>query len=271
MKPHRIVEHLGGDQYRVTFRDPREVEREYLWPDRFGEVEIAELKNNLRQFAEAQLQQNPTPSTGGIIKMDWIHYWSPGGQVPDTVALPPIGYDVISWDCSFKGKETSDPSCGIVIRRAGGKFYVTDCEWGRWGFEELLEAATRLCLRNPRVIHKLVEGKANGPAVVSMLQSRFPGFEEVEPDGGKEARANAVAPLFKAGTVFFPHPSVATWTNPAVLELIRFPRGSHDDMVDAVSQGLLYLYLHGSKLGDLIAAASTNPIIQQVLKSRNGG
>ncbi len=238
----------------LGLKDPRTVEGELLHPARFPEEEVVKLENALGQFADAQLQQNPVAKEGGIFQRAWIKYWSPGGVVPGTVALPVLGTNMASWDCAFKGKESSDPSCGGVVRRAGGKFYLLDCEWGRWDFPELLEAVERLIARWPRVIHKVVEGKANGPAVISSLQVKYPGFEEVEPEGGKEARANSVAPLFKLGLVFLPHPSLFPWVDDAVKELTRFPRGAHDDFVDMLTQALLKLNVGGSKLVEVLAA-----------------
>ncbi len=46
---------------------------------------------------------------------------------------------------------------------------------------------------------KLVEDKANGPAVISQLRRRVPGLIAVDPQGDKVARARAVAPDVEAG------------------------------------------------------------------------
>jgi phage terminase large subunit-like protein len=56
---------------------------------------------------------------------------------------------------------------------------------------------------------KLVEDKANGPAVISMLGRTVPGIVPEEPHGGKEARAAAVSPLVEAGNVWLPSPELA--------------------------------------------------------------
>ena len=51
-------------------------------------------------------------------------------------------------------------------------------------------------------------------------------------------RLDAVAPLFEAGNVWLPHPSIAPWVTDFVDELVRFPNALHDDDVDACSQAL---------------------------------
>jgi predicted phage terminase large subunit-like protein len=268
------IENLPDGRKRITLRDPREHDGDLLWPARFGETEVVVLENNLLQYASSQLQQNPVDRAGGIIKEEWIKYWSHGGSIPGTVAVPPIGNDLQSWDCSFKGKVSSDPVCGGLWRRAGGRFFLLDVEWGQWDFPALLEAVKRLCRRWPRVIRKVVEDKANGPALIASLQTDFPGFEPCEPYGDKEARVSSIAPLFKAGLVFLPHPTLFPWVNGqtpygqpggGVMELIRFPRGRHDDFVDMTSQGLSALYVGGSNLPEVLAAMHGDPSVRRLL------
>lgn len=267
MLPMRFEKDRAFSFPALDLRDPRVEDGELLWASRFPEPEVVKLENSLLQYSDAQLQQNPTSREGGIFKADWLRYWSPNGKIKDTVALPAIGNTLQSWDCAFKGEESSDPSCGLVVRRAGGKFYVLDCEWGRWDFPGLLEAVQRLIGRWPRVIHKVVEDKANGPAIIASLQVQYPGFEPVTPEGGKEARAHSAAPLFKAGLVFLPHPSIASWVDAAIKELVRFPRGAHDDFVDALTQALLKLHVEGPKLAEVMSAMGRYQGIRKLLST----
>ena len=46
---------------------------------------------------------------------------------------------------------------------------------------------------------KVIEDKANGPAVIQSLAHEIPGILAVQPRGGKVARAYAVSPLIEAG------------------------------------------------------------------------
>jgi len=274
MKSWKVVEELPDGRKRITLQDPREHDGELLWPTRFAEPDVRRLEDALLQYAAAQLQQNPVDRAGGIIQHEWIKYWSPGGAIKDTVALPPVGLDLQSWDCSFMGKESSDPSCGGVWRRAGGRFYLMDLEWGKYDFPTLVAAVKRLIGRWPRVIKKVVENKANGPALVATLQTDFPGFEPCEPYGDKEARLSSVAPLFKAGLVFLPHPTIAPWVTGltpygqpggAIMELTRFPRARHDDFADMTSQALSALYVGGSNLAEVMAAMQRDPGVRRIL------
>ncbi|PMC72330.1 hypothetical protein CJ196_10505, partial [Bifidobacterium breve] len=75
----------------------------------------------------------------------------------------------------------------------------------------------------------------------------LPGLIPVNPQGGKEARANAITPLIEAGNVHLPDRSLAPWIEPLLEELAAFPNGAHDDQVDALTQALNQIYLpaHG--------------------------
>ena len=52
----------------------------------------------------------------------------------------------------------------------------------------------------PGTIAKLIEDKANGSAVIQMLDYEIPGLLPVNPQGGKIARAQAISPLSKPAT-----------------------------------------------------------------------
>jgi predicted phage terminase large subunit-like protein len=90
----------------------------------------------------------------------------------------------------------------------------------------------------PKAYMKLIEDKANGTAVIDYLKNEITGIIPVEPKGGKEVRASAVAPQWEAGNIFLPDPSIAPWVNDFIDELLQFPTGKHDDQVDSMTQML---------------------------------
>jgi predicted phage terminase large subunit-like protein len=90
----------------------------------------------------------------------------------------------------------------------------------------------------PKAMLKLIEDKANGPAVVQLLRTRVPGILAVNPDGGKIARANAVSPAFESGNVYLPDAEIAPWVVEYMDELCAFPNGANDDEVDQTTQAL---------------------------------
>ncbi len=105
------------------------------------------------------------------------------------------------------------------------------------------KAVRALTAKWPEAHLKLVEDKANGPAVISQLKAVVPGLVPVEPQGSKVARASAVSPFVEAGNVYLPAPEIAAWAEPFVEECASFPLSAHDDQVDAMSQALTRLLL----------------------------
>jgi predicted phage terminase large subunit-like protein len=61
-----------------------------------------------------------------------------------------------------------------------------------------VKAVRELSQKWPQTYAKLIEDKANGSAVIQMLQHEIVGILPVNPEGGKVARAAAVSPLIEA-------------------------------------------------------------------------
>ncbi len=248
--------------------DPRVEEGELLCPERFSEAAVKQLEQDLGPFASAQLQQNPVDATGGTFQRDWVKYWSPDGKLPGTVALPTLYTQYQSWDLAFKGTDVSDWVVGQVWGQADGQFFLLDQVRGRWSFGETCDRIVQFSAVHKKAVTKWVEDKANGPAVLDALAKSVPGLEAIQPEGGKEARANAVSGLWRSGSVFLPHPSLADWVPGFVEELCRFPKAVHDDQVDAMSQALLKLYGKVPKLVEAMQALKGNSGMLGVLTGR---
>ena len=238
----------------IGFKDPRTERGELLFPARFDASVIAEAKRDLGPYGySGQHDQSPTPVGGSIVREEWIRYWYPADAIPPPAVrvmtadgvreipqepLGPVETCVQSWDLAFKGGASSDFVAGHVWGRTGARFYLLDRAHARLDFPATLTTIREMTKRHPRALEKLVEDKANGPAVIATLRDEIPGLVPVQPDGGKEARLHSVAPLFAAGNVWLPHPAFAPWVHEVVAELVRFPRAPHDDDVDACTQAL---------------------------------
>lgn len=244
----------------LNWTDPRTEFGELLWPEQWGRAAVDKMKVTLGSYAYAgQYQQRPAPRGGGIIKRHWIRYWydpnvlanpepvpvqMPDGEWTEAVQEPlTVTADMptlSSWDCSFKGGVKNDYVVGQIWHRAGGKFYLLDQFRAKADFPETV-AAVRQMVRTWNPLPTLIEGKANGPAVISALQGELSGILEINPEGGKESRASSVAPLFEAGNVYLPHPQMADWVEESIQEITVFPRAPNDDVVDAMSQALVHI------------------------------
>lgn len=206
---------------------------EPLWPERFSLDELDNIKLTLGSRAwNALYQQRPVPEEGNIFKKDWVKYYLPKDL--------PQKFDkvVLSWDMTFKEGDSNDFVVGQAWGRHGADFYLLDQVRARMGFTDTLAAFRKMADKWPEAREKLVEDKANGPAVIDSLKHDISGIIPIEPDGSKTARAHAVTPMFEAGNVYLPHPECASWIGDYVSELVSFPTAAHDDQVDATTQAI---------------------------------
>lgn len=155
------------------------------------------------------------------------------------VSLPEeIDSEIQSWDLAFKDKATSDYAVGQVWGSKGADRYLLDQSRARMDLPQTKEAIRGLSAKWPQAGAKLVEDKANGPAVIQELQHEIAGLIEVTPEGGKIARAHAVSAQAESGNIYLPHPAMTSWVDGFVEEATAFPNARHDDQVDAMTQAL---------------------------------
>jgi predicted phage terminase large subunit-like protein len=144
---------------------------------------------------------------------------------------------VSSWDCTFKGTDGTDFVCGLAIGRIGANKYVLARTHDRMNLPDTIRALRRMKADFPEMYEHLIEDKANGPAVCQLLGGEISGLIAVNPEGGKEVRAAAIEPQIEAGNVYLPEG--AEWLGEFIDEFASFPKGKHDDQVDALSQALV--------------------------------
>ena len=209
-------------------------EGEPLWPEHGYDREWLEnQKGKIGSYSFAGLyQQRPAPSEGGILKRSWFQFYD---------LLPEGGTQIQSWDCTFKDGQNNDFVAGHVWQKTGANYYLVDRVHDHMGISDTMRAIRTLTAKHPRARAKLVEDKANGPAVIELLKKEISGLIPIDPQGGKVVRAQAIAPYAEAGNIFLPQPSVAPWIHDFLEECAAFPNAVHDDDVDAMSQGINYL------------------------------
>ncbi len=195
----------------------------------------------------ALYQGRPTAVEGDILLREWWQdYDAPLWITRDdgTKLVTSPGVEVmISADLTFKDTAGSDFVVMQVWARRGIECYLLDQVRDRMDFPTTCKRLEALAATWPQATLKLVEDKANGPAVIAALSRTVPGIVPEEPQGSKTARTSAVAPLIEAGNVHIPHPSIAPWVGEFIDEAAAFPNGKHDDQVDAMSQALNRLIL----------------------------
>lgn len=214
---------------------------EALHPERFTVADFQRIRENIGEMDFAALyQQHPLPEGGAMFKEAWLQYYTPETKPRRFDAL------VMSWDMTFKGTASSDFVVGQVWGRAGGNFYLLDQVRGQFDFVQTLDQFVHLSDKWPDVVRKLIEDKANGPAIITTLRDKISGIIPVTPKESKEARANSVTTLWEAHNVYLPDPKYWPWVAKEFLpELLSFPSSAHDDQVDAMTQALNDMKIKG--------------------------
>lgn len=215
------------------FADPRTTEGELLNPDRFPRevVDHDKVQMGARAFA-SQMQQNPSPREGAIFKE--THFIK-------RAAPPSSARRILTVDCTFKDAASSDFVVVQAWASQAGRYYLLGQIRDRMNVSATMDAIREACERwHPLSVY--VEDKANGPAVIDLLRGELPMIVPWSPGrSGKVERAEAVAPVFEAGAVYFPEDEPAWW-GAYTTEMQQFPMGKHDDQVDATTMAILILH-----------------------------
>ena len=212
---------------------------EALWPERFDEVELENKRAQMGSRAfEALYQQNPSPPEGAGIKRLW---WSWYDEAPKIEEFDQI---LQSWDPTFDNADSSDFVVGQVWGRLGRDFYALDCVRQRLDTPDTIRAIKQMSEQYPTARAKLIERSASGFAIIQILQRELRGITPVGTKGkSKTVRlhwgVNSVAAVIERGQVHLPRG--VSWAGVLVDEAAQFPHGTHDDMVDAMVQGITHL------------------------------
>lgn len=104
----------------IGWEDPREVDGELSWPERYPESVLGPFRK-LPFLWAGQYQQRPEPRGGGILKRDYWRIWDRRAMSENDVragAYPVFDYVVASFDGAYTEDEDNDPSALTV--------------WGLW-------------------------------------------------------------------------------------------------------------------------------------------
>ena len=215
--------------------------------------------------AAGQLQQNPEPRGGGIIKREWWQKW-------ERKSYPPFDFILASLDTAYTVKEENDPSALTVwgvwtggdqtsqITRSINRYdeamasvertYTQEhpkvmliYAWSeRLEFHDLVERV-RETVNDYGVEQLIIENKAAGHSVAQELR-RIYGYEDfgvqlIDPkNADKVARMHSIQHIFSEGLVHAPQ---RPWADMVINQVAQFPKGKHDDLVDTVSMAMKYL------------------------------
>jgi predicted phage terminase large subunit-like protein len=288
------VRDIGPDAAHLA--DPRRERGELLDPVRFSRAVVESLKEDLGEYGAAgQLDQRPSPLSGGIIKRAHWRVW------PDDKPYPRILHTFASWDTAYSKRDLEDlaySACttwgvwldesdlGPAHPNGRHKLLLLSAWWGRVDIDELIAEAKRIeskKLTNHHDAH-LIEDMASGKSLVQAMRRRSKcrviRYDPKHDGGGdKVFRAHVAAPSFKAGMVYIPN---REWAEEVADVVATFPSGDalSKDLTDTVTQAVNFLnrgwWIHhpdDDMIPDVSPALDTDdiPDTLDAIRSRGNG
>lgn len=218
-----------------------------LWPERFGNYEALKAEVGSIVF-ETQYLQNPIASDRTVIKEHML-------ICKDINECTEIDFaDTIysSHDFPVKDKETSDLLGSVLAYRVGSTLYIKDCLETKMAFVKSVEYVRQLDLVFPGII-QIIEDKANGSPILQQLQDEVAGMQPYQPGTrSKYQRLESASLYMQSGNVIFIKSEFDVLSQTYILtkslknlyqRLLNFPFVEHDDIVDAFSQLVLFVFM----------------------------
>lgn len=223
-------------------------------PERFSKDFVERKRAELppEQFAALYLQE-PAPESGIVFQKKMF---LPLGKDMLKEVKRKVAYSILTADTAFKDTESSDYTAMLHI----GVVPMTTRRLGQDFVQNTLVVLDAYCDRVPaasvpRVIKErykdwapreiIIEDAASGTAAIQALRSAgFPvtGFNPRKMPKGRNAkveRANLAAMLIASMPIMYDERNASVQA--ALQSWLEFPRGDHDDLVDALVTGVLFL------------------------------
>lgn len=250
-----VIEQLGLDYVRLVlpmefevkrrcvtsigWKDPRKIEGDLLFPERFPREDMEKQKKTSGSYAWAgQYQQRPSPREGGMFKRHWF-----AEKIIKAEAVPKHTTWVRRWDLAGTKSDKGARSAGIKIgRMPDGRFVVAHSSTCREEYHEVRRQIRSVADTdgiNVTVVVPQDPGSA-GKAVAQDLIKALAGFKAFsEPEtGDKVSRAEPFSAQCEAGNVYLVEGS---WVEAYLDELCDFPGVPLKDQVDASSGAFNWL------------------------------
>lgn len=215
------------------------------WPEYITLEDLNQtMEGSTRSDWASLYLQSPVGDDGNVFNKDDFQDWDDDD--------PPECDEIIqTLDTAFSTKATADYSViqtwGIfhvpLIDEQGYEYQEPNAillnqERGRWTYPELRRQAAEQ-YRKFKPDRIIVEQKASGQSLIQDLRLNKLPVLPFQPDRDKVSRAHAVTGMIERGRVWLPLKK--KYAAELLQEALEFPKGAHDDSVDAMVMALLYL------------------------------
>lgn len=223
----------------------------YLFPERYSPEWYEGMYATLRgSKAAAMLDLRPIQEGGQRFQIDkvqvaeavpeglkWCRYWDLASSDAERAGSDPsytvgalVAVQSVQWD-------------GTTVPR----MWVRDVQRGQWEAPERDEVIVRTAGMDGPAVEVVLETVAGYKDTATRLEARLRGRRTVSSDAkdvAKSVRADAMEPVVSASNMMLVR---APWNQSVLEEVGAYPDGSHDDIVDALSGALNYLWEDSSK------------------------
>jgi len=221
---------------------------EALWPEMWPIEKLNSIKNSgaiSSYYWSALYQQEPAPEGGGIFKKSSFRYFTQQGDY--YILELPNGErkyvednkckKIITVDTANKVTNTSDyTAIGVWAITPDGDILLTHLVRDRIGYADILN---KLIYLNSYYRPQFIGIENMGIAIQLITEARLKNLpvKALEPEGkGKQNRANlpmGAVIRMENGKIYFP--KHASYLEDIELELLTFPKGKSDEIVDILS------------------------------------
>lgn len=219
----------------------------FLWPERFGDYESLRQEVGETVF-QTQYLQKAVSSDKTVIK-DYMIIEKDECDVP-SIEQADVVYG--SHDFPVKDKDTSDFLGSVLGYRVGANLYITDCLEKKMAFVKSVNYVRHLDEVFPGII-QIIEDKANGSPILQQLQDEVAGMQAFNPGTASKTQRLESASLYmnsknvifvknvydKENQCYRLSDTLANLKN----RLLNFPFVEHDDVCDAFSMLVLFVFM----------------------------
>lgn len=220
---------------------------DFLWPERFGDYSTLRYQVGETIYQTQYLQQ-PIASDKTVIKPDMIEEIDKS-EAPD---IDSADFVYASHDFPVKDKDTSDYLGSVLAYRNDATLYMQDCLEKRMAFVKSVEYVKALDTVYPGCI-QIIEDKANGSPILQQLQDEVAGMQAFSPGtASKMQRLESASLYMMSHNVKFVRTKwnevTQKWELSEALQnlkqrLTNFPFVEHDDIIDAFSMLILFVFM----------------------------
>lgn len=214
---------------------------ESLHPERYDIKMMENYRDNMpRRTWSALYQQNPVPDEGMYFQKDWLKFEAASPLLHNRNVYQ-------AWDFAWGVKNHNDYTVGVtLIQDENNNLHMVDLVRFKGDTLTVAQEVLNFAVKwGSEITAPLTIGFEDGaiwqgvkPFVHQLMQENkvYPPYEELRPLTDKMARARALQGRLQQGKLWLPQD--ASWTPTVTQELLRFPAGAHDDIVDALAHAV---------------------------------